>query len=100
MKYIIFSLFIILTSCDGTTQPSQKEVAQLYVDIIVAEEIYKTDIDSMKIAVDSLYKFHNITEEVYISSLTDYKSDEDTWNAFFNLADEYLDTLRTIEKRK
>jgi len=100
MKYIILTLFIFLISCDTTTQPSQKEVAKLYIDLLVAEETHKTDIDSMKIVVDSLYKYHNITEDIYISSLTEYKNNEDTWNAFFDLATEYLDTLKAIEKRK
>jgi len=100
MKYIILSLFIFLISCDNKPQPSQKEVAHLYVDILVAEETYKTNIDSMKFALDSLYKFHNITEETYTSSLADYKNDEDTWNGFFDIATEYLDTLKAVEKRK
>ncbi len=100
MKHIILSLFILLISCDGSTQPSQKEVALLYIDILVAEETHKTDIDSMKIVVDSLYKFHLLAEEDYTASLVEYKTDEETWNSFFDLANEYLDTLKAIEKRK
>ena len=100
MKYIIITLFIFLLSCESKPQPSKKEVALLYVDILVAEETYKREIDSMKIAVDSLYKFHNITKEIYTASLVGYKTDEDTWNNFFDLATEYLDTLKAVERRK
>lgn len=100
MKYIFLSLVIFLISCDNKPQHSQNEVAQLYVDILVAEETYKRDIDSMNIAMDSLYKFHNISEEIYTSTLMDYKSKEDTWNNFFDLATKYLDTLKVAEKRK
>lgn len=100
MKYIYLSLFILLISCDSATQPSQKEVAQLYIDILIAEETYKTDIDSMNIAIDSLYKIHNLTQDIYTSSLDEYKHNDDTWNDFFDFADEYLDTLKAIERRK
>lgn len=100
MKYIIITLFIFLISCDNISQPSQKEVSKLYIDVLFAEEMYKTDIDSMKIAVDSLYEFHDITKETYISSLTKYKTNEETWNAFFDLATVYLDTLQAIERKK
>ena len=100
MKYILLTILLLLVSCESTPQPSQKEMAQLYVDIQIAQETYKTMTDSMKIAVDSLYKFHNITKEVYTLSLVNYKNDKDTWNTFFDLATEYLDTLKAVEKRK
>ena len=100
MKFILITIFLLLISCENKPQPSQKEVALLYVDILVAEETYKREIDSMKIAVDSLYNLHNITEEIYTASLVDYKTYEDTWNSFFDLATEYLDTLKAVERRK
>lgn len=100
MKYIIITLIIFFISCENKPQPTQKEVAHLYVDILVAEETYKREIDSMKIVVDSLYKLHNINEEIYTSSIVDYKNDEDTWNNFFDFATEYLDTLKVVERRK
>jgi len=100
MKYILLTIIILLISCESKPQPSQKEVAQLYVDIQVAQETYKTMIDSMKINIDRLYIIHNISKEVYKLSLVSYKNDEDTWNNFFDLATEYLDTLKAVEKRK
>ena len=100
MKYLILSLFVLFIGCDGQSQPSQRKVAQLYVDILVAEETYKTDIDSMNIAIDSLYNEHQITKETYMGKLTEYKFNETTWDKFFTYAQEYLDTLKAVESRK
>lgn len=100
MKYILLTILLFLISCEKAPQPSQKEVAQLYVDIQIAQENYKTMIDSMKIAVDSLYNFHDISKDIYTSSLESYKNDEEKWNNFFDLATEYLNTLKAIDKRK
>ena len=100
MKQILFISLLLLVSCNFTEETSQKEIAHLYVDILVAEETYKTDADSMQIALDSLYKFHNISESKYLKELENYSYDEDAWKEFFNLSEEYLDTLKAIEKRK
>ncbi len=100
MKYILSTLLLLLISCNFTEKVSPKEIAHLYVDILIAEETYKVDADSMKIATDSLYKFHNISESKYLKELENYRYDEETWKEFFSLAEEYLDTLKAVEKRK
>ena len=99
MKQILFISLLLLVSCNFTEETSQKEIARLYVDVLVAEETYKADSSSMQIAIDSLYKLHNITESKYLEELENYRYDEDTWKEFFNLSEEYLDTLKAIEKR-
>ena len=100
MKYIFLSLFVLLISCDNQSQPSQMEVAHLYIDILVAEETNKGEVELISVAVDSLYKKYGISESEYTNALANYKFDEDTWNKFFDLAEEYLDTLKAIESRK
>jgi len=100
MKYIILSLLVLLISCDSQSQPPQKEVAQLYVDILVVEETYKKDVEKMNVAVDSLYSKYGISENKYKSTLANYKFNEETWNKFFDLAEEYLDTLKAVEGRE
>ena len=99
MKYLLFTLFLFLISCEVNEKISQKKISQLYVDILIAEETYKTDSDSMKIVIDSLYKFHEITESKYLKEFENYSYTEDTWKEFFKNAEEYLDTLKAVEKR-
>lgn len=98
MKYIISLLFLFIIGCEDKI-PSQKDVASLYVDILVAEETYKTMSDSLQISLDSLYNYHAISDSQYLTAIKKYKFDEETWNEFFSLAEEYLDTLKAVEKR-
>ncbi|MDA3862017.1 MAG: hypothetical protein PF445_12415 [Melioribacteraceae bacterium] len=100
MKYLAFTLLLFLFSCDFTDDYSQKDIAHLYVDVLIVEETYKTDTDSMQIARDSLYNLHKIDESKYLNALKKYRYDEETWEDFFSLAEIYLDTLKKIEKRE
>lgn len=98
MKYFLALLFLILIGCDDKTH-SQKDVAKLYVDILIAEETYKTMSDSLQISLDSLYNYYKTSESQYLTALKKFKYDEETWNEFFALAEEYLDTLKALEER-
>lgn len=100
MKKYPLILFILLFSCDFSNSPSMDDMAHVYVNILVAEEEYKSDADSMKIAINSVYKDYDIDEKIYLAELENYKYDEKTWDEFFMLAENYLDTLKSLEKKK
>jgi len=86
--------------CNSNNYSSDEQIAKLYVDILIAEETYKTNPDFMNAAIDSLYEYYDISKDEYKQALTNYKSDEKTWGSFFTTAEKYLDTLKAIEKRK
>ena len=97
MKRVIPILFLFIWGCSISDSPSKEKIANLYVDILVVEETYKTDVDSMNILIDSLYNYYKIDKAQYLQALESFKYDEETWNEFFAYAEEYLDTLKTRE---
>jgi len=76
------------------------DIAHVYVNILVAEEEFKSNADSMKIVTNKIYKDYNLDEKMYLTALENYKYDEATWDEFFAIAENYLDTLKSQEKRK
>ncbi|VAX29859.1 hypothetical protein MNBD_IGNAVI01-1448 [hydrothermal vent metagenome] len=97
--FLIGSIFFI-NGCSSEDKVDKDKIAHLYVDILVTQETYKYNIDSLKIAVDSLYKEYQLTEQQYKSSLEKFKYDEQSWTEFFKLAEVYLDTLKAQENRR
>jgi hypothetical protein len=91
---------LVFVGCEINEKPSSEKMAHLYVDILVAEEEFKNNGDSLKIAVDSLYSLYKIDEPKYLEQLESYTYDIETWDDFFSLAEVYLDTLKSIEVRK
>lgn len=97
IKYVIFTLLLFFVGCNFEGDFSQNEIGHLYVDVLIAEETYKTEPDSLKVVLDSIYRLHNITEEQYLSELEKYEYDKEKWDTLFSFAEKYLDTLRAIE---
>lgn len=95
----IVSCFFIV-GCSSENEVDKDKIAHLYVDLLVTQETYKYNVDSLEIAVDSLYKEYQLTEQQYKSSLEKFKYDEQTWSEFFKLAEVYLDTLKAQEERR
>ena len=100
MKHFLILSLLFLIGCNLANKPTSKEIASLYVDLLVAEEEYKTDSDSLTIVTDSLYQLHKISKDLYMSELESFKYNEETWTEFFKLAEDYLDTLKVRENRK
>jgi hypothetical protein len=99
VKYFLIIILVFLIGCNLASKPSSKEIASLYVDLLIAEEEYKTDSDSLIIVTDSLYQLYKISEDVYMSELESFKYNEETWTEFFKLAEDYLDSLKVRENR-
>ncbi len=97
---IFLVLSFILIGCDSEEKINKEKVAHLYVDLLIAQETYKYNVDSLKITTDSLYNEYQLTETQYKNTLEKFKYDEETWNEFFKIAEEYLDTLKAQENRR
>jgi len=97
--FLVISSFLIV-GCHSEEKIDKEKVAHLYVDLLVSQETYKYNIDSLKIVVDSLYNEYQLTEEQYKNTLEKFKYDEKTWDEFFRIAEEYLDTLKAQENRR
>ncbi|MBU0474584.1 MAG: hypothetical protein KKF62_10505 [Bacteroidetes bacterium] len=100
MKKYSLVLLILLFSCNFNGSPSMDDMVHVYVNVLVAEEEFKSNADSMKIVINKIYKDYNLDEKIYLNELENYKFDEATWDEFFLLAENYLDTLKSQEKRK
>ena len=101
-KFIVLLVLLamISTGCAPEEEYDKRKTAHLYVDILVAEETYKHNIDSLKIITDSLYSYYQISGEEYKRGIEKFNYSEETWDEFFRLAEEYLDTLKASEERK
>ena len=101
-KFIVLLVLLgmISTGCAPEEEYDKRKTAHLYVDILVAEETYKHNIDSLKIITDSLYSYYQISGEEYKRGIEKFNYSEETWDEFFKLAEEYLDTLKASEERK
>lgn len=67
----------------------------MYVDILIAEQTYQFDLDSLNSAVQNVYVIHGISKSTYDDEVNRLTADEGRWNEFFDLAQTYLDSLKT-----
>ncbi len=92
-KYSLF-LIIFLFGCNNPKEVDKNTLGKVYVDIMVAQEIYLPNFDSLKIHKEKIFKKYDIKEEDYNYTLEKYKADTETWNEFFASSLAYLDTLK------
>jgi hypothetical protein len=97
VKRLLPLLLIFTIACSSDKISPEKKTAHLFVDILIAEEAYKTMPDSLKVRVDSLYNYYGTDSLNYLQTLESFKYDKETWDNFFKYAEEYLDTLKAHE---
>ncbi|MEN8193382.1 MAG: hypothetical protein ABFS12_11240 [Bacteroidota bacterium] len=103
MKILIFNLVVLTIfslGCNEDQKIDKEQVAHLYVDILITNETYKHDKDSLNFITDSLYNYYDISQDQYKGEIEKFQFNEETWSDFFKLAEEYLDTLKAIEDRR
>lgn len=71
-----------------------QKTAYLYVDLIVAQEMYSNNPNTLFQKIDSLYSYYNTGKKEYEMNLEKFRYNEETWDSFFKIAKEYLDTLK------
>ena len=96
-KLFIVVLVLSFQSCSFENSPDEEQLAHLYVDLLVTDETYSHDNDSLIIARDSLFEKYQLNENEYKIAIKDLGEEEKTWEDFFALAQEYLDTLKARE---
>ncbi len=72
MKKVLLSFIlstILFAACGEAEEYDKRKMARLYVDILVSEETYKHNKDSLKIITDSLYSNYQISDEEYKSRI-------------------------------
>ena len=69
-------------------------MAHVFVDILIAEQMYQHDLDSLNLVVQSVYEKYSITKEIYDNQINGFSSDAEQWEEFFDLAQSYLDSLK------
>jgi hypothetical protein len=101
MRFIIINILIILivlttfSACKEDEGLPREKIAQIFVDILIAEQTYQNDLDSLNIAVQSVYDKHGISKSIYDNEISKFASDEESWKEFFDSAKTYLDSLKT-----
>lgn len=100
MKKKVISLIVLsglLVGCNSDSKYDKNQIAKLYVDILIAQEFYKQNKDSLKIITDSLHNYYQLSSGQYKIEIEKFEHDEVTWDEFFKFAEEYLDTLKAKE---
>jgi len=92
IKYII--PLILFFGCDTPDKVDKQTLGKAYVDILVAQEIYLPNYDSLNIEKTRIFNKYDITEEDYNYTLDSYKDNEEEWEEFFKQSLAYLDTLK------
>lgn len=95
-QFLLSILFAVLFIASCSEEPSLpvKTTASIYVDLLVAEEKYPNNPDSLLHYRQKVFEKYNITKKEYEKSLSQLEYDNDKWDEFFELSEAYLDTLK------
>jgi hypothetical protein len=94
---LIFLLIILVFSCQSDKNIEKEKLAKVYVDLLLADELYK-DTDSLERKKTEVFEKYSVVKEDYDSSFVNLKYDSEEWDKFFDLATAYLDTLKAHQK--
>lgn len=97
MKNNVLSAVIILlflfTACDNIREVDQDTMVSVYVNIVIAEETYRDNLDSLLIVSSEVYDSFGVTYEEYSFTLNQHKEDKEYWDEFFNKSLAYIDSV-------
>ncbi|MFH1196042.1 MAG: hypothetical protein V1720_10030 [bacterium] len=68
--------------------------AKTYVDLLIAEEQFEKNADSLKARRKEIFKKYETNEKKYLYSFDTFAEDEERWKSFNEYAQTYLDTLK------
>lgn len=87
---LLFVIFIpLLFSNCSDSNIDYENLAKVYVDLLVVEELYAGKPDSLELKRQDIFLKYKTSEQEYLNSLQAIP-DESTWDKFFNYANEYL----------
>jgi hypothetical protein len=93
---LIFTICSILfiVSCKDEKLIDEEIAAKAYVDLLIADEQFDKNSDSLKTKRDEIFKKYAIDGERYQYSYAEFAKDEEVWKSFNASAQAYLDTLK------
>ena len=94
---LAFLCLLLIISCTSETPIEKETLAKVYVDLLLADELY-VDTDSLERKKTEILTMYSIDREEYDSSFAKFEYDSEEWNDFFNLATTYLDSLKARQK--
>ena len=98
IKLLIILIPLCLSACSDFQKIEQDKLVKIYVDILIAEEKYFDDTDSLKIRYNEIFESYDVSEEDYLKQIEFLALDRDEWDRFFNKAYAYIDTLKSQNK--
>lgn len=94
---IIFVLLIVfIAGCDEEVKGPDKNLAKLYVDLQVSQELYSYNQDTLKVKQDSIFAHYNTNMEKYRERIEAIPFNSAAWDTFFSYAQHYIDSLKTV----
>ncbi|MFC2134777.1 hypothetical protein ACFLR4_01450 [Bacteroidota bacterium] len=94
----VIILLFLFTSCDNIREVDQDTMVSVYVNIVIAEETYRDNLDSLSIVSGKVYDSFGVTEEEYTFTFNQHKEDKEYWDEFFNKSTIYLDSLKSLSR--
>ena len=94
---LAFLCLLLIISCTSETPIEKETLAKVYVDLLLADELY-VDTDSLERKKKEILEKYSIDREDYDSSFANFEYNSEEWNKFFDLATTYLDTLKAHQK--
>ncbi len=92
---VLFLSLIAGIKCQqsGPDLPVDK-IAKVYVDLLVAKELNRSNPDTVKILKKEIFNKYGIDSAFYATSIKNFKDDKKLWDKFFATAKAYLDSLK------
>ncbi len=95
---LVLFLLLCTIGCNDKKEVEIETLAQVYVDLLVAEDFYKNT-DSLEIKRTEIFEKYTVSEVEYDSTFKIFGYDKEKWEKFFELAVSYLDTLKSEQKK-
>lgn len=95
LSFSVLVFVIALISCDESRLVDEDVLAKSYVDLLIAEDHYENNTDSLAIRQNEIYEKYGIDKESYLYSFDKISKDPENWKSFNQLAQSYIDSLKS-----
>lgn len=97
--FLFLSVIIFFAVFNGCAKKNIDEdtASKVYVEVIIVQETYSHNMDSLKTKQNEIFQKYNIPQEEFEKFLQTYQGDEKKWNSFFKKADDYMAELKSKE---
>ncbi|MFH1526597.1 MAG: hypothetical protein ABIG69_08095 [Bacteroidota bacterium] len=97
-KLLLPLLFLLLFACSKENEIEESKLVKLYVDLIIVDETYQFNLDSLAIHKKKVFEKYQVTEQNYVEAINLLGEDDEKWEMFFQKSLAYLETLRERDK--